>query len=244
MPQSENGFLATLTASDFAVIEPDLTIIELRHSTILYRTGDRLDQVYFPRSAVLSLVVNLPSGQMAEIAMLGRDGVVGGCVGMGVPLSLNDVTVQIPGSSLVLPASKLKDAAEKHASFRAALFRREQLVLLQAQQAAACNVNHPIEKRLARWLLRSYDLAMTETLPLTQEFLSQMLGVRRTSVTLVAIALQKAGLIKYARGRIRITDVEGLRQLACECHVTLRSYSKELLGIVPVEPAAPMGAHP
>src|SRR5215217_3662108 len=111
MPQSENGFLATLTASDFAVIEPDLTIIELRHSTILYRTGDRLDQVYFPRSAVLSLVVNLPSGQMAEIAMLGRDGVVGGCVGMGVPLSLNDVTVQIPGSSLVLPASKLKDAA-------------------------------------------------------------------------------------------------------------------------------------
>jgi CRP-like cAMP-binding protein len=235
MPQSQNGFLATLSAEDFSVIEPHLRKVQLTQQKMLYRTGDPIDRVYFPTTAVLSLVVRLFNGQMAEIAMLGRDGLVGGCTGMGVTRSLNEVTVQIPGTAFVLDAAKLKAGADTHTSFRAALYRREQLVLLQAQQAAACNINHPMECRLARWLLRSQDLALTTTLPLTHEFLSQMLGVRRTTVTLLAGALKKAGLIKYRRGHIEILDAEGLQEQACECHVTLKSHSQSLLGIAPVE---------
>ena len=234
MPPSQNDFLATLSEHDFSVIKPHLKTVKLSHQATLYRTGEPLDRVYFPQSAVVSLVVNLADGQMAEIAMVGRDGVVGGCTGLGLKLSLHDATVQIPGAAFLLDAERLRSAADTHPSFRAALFRYEQLVLLQAQQAAACNANHPIEKRLARWLLRSHDLAMSESLPLTQEFLSQMLGVRRTSVTLVASALQKAGLIKYRRGHISIKDGDGLRELACECHEMLKGHSEALLGIAPV----------
>jgi len=238
MSQSQNGFLATLSQHDFALIKSDLKTVELPHQAVLYRTGQPMDRVYFPKTAVLSLVVRLASGEMVEIAMMGHDGLVGGCVGLGVTRSLNEVTVQIPGPSFVLDAAKIKAAAETYPSFRAALFRREQLVLLQAQQAAACNVNHPIEKRLARWLLRSHALAMRDSLPLTQEFLSQMLGVRRTSVTIIANTLQKAGLIKYRRGHIQILDAEGLAEVACECHETLKSNSQTMLGIAPAQPAA------
>jgi CRP-like cAMP-binding protein len=238
MSQSENEFLATLSQHDYSLIQPHLKSIELSHQAVLYRAGQPMDRVYFPKTAVLSLVVRLASGEMVEIAMVGHDGLVSGCVGLGVTRSLNEATVQIPGSALVLDAAKLKAAADTYPSFRAALFRREQLVLLQAQQAAACNANHPIEKRLARWLLRSHDLAMRDSLPLTQEFLSQMLGVRRTSVTIIANTLQKAGLIKYRRGHIRILDAQALAEVACECHETLKSNSQRMLGIAPAQPVA------
>jgi CRP-like cAMP-binding protein len=242
MPQSQNSFLASLSEHDFSVIQPYLKPVELVHQDTLYRTGQPLDRVYFPKSAVISLVVGLASGQMAEIAMVGHDGLVGGSAGLGMKVSLNEATVQLPGSAFLLDAATLKAAADNHPSFREALFRREQLVLLQAQQSAACNVNHQIEKRLARWLLRSHDLAMTESLLLTQEFLSQMLGVRRTSVTLIAQTLQRSGLIKYRRGNIRILDAVGLAELACECHEAIRAHSKALLGInTPAEPAPGSG---
>jgi CRP-like cAMP-binding protein len=246
MPQSQNDFLATLSPGDFSIIRPHLKSVELAHQVMLYRTGQPLDRVYFPVSAVISLVVGFANGQMAEVAMVGRDGLVGGGAGMGVKVSLNDATVQIPGSAFLLDAAKLKAAAEAHPSFREALFRREQLVLLQAQQSAACNGTHLVEKRLARWLLRSRDLAMTDALPLTQEFLAQMLAVRRTSVTLTASSLQRAGLIKYRRGKLQILDALGLAELACECHQTLKSHSEALLGIVPAQspPVAVSGFAP
>src|SRR4051812_3994334 len=137
MSQSQNSFLESLSPDDFSLIKPHLKKVGLAHQAVIYRTGQTMDRVYFPTSGVLSLVVRLASGALVEIAMMGRDGLVGGCVGLGVVRSLNEVTVQIPGSSLLLDAAKLKSAAETHPSFRAALFRREQLVLLQAQQAAA-----------------------------------------------------------------------------------------------------------
>jgi CRP-like cAMP-binding protein len=113
------------------------------------------------------------------------------------------------------------------------VIRHEQVVYAQAQQTAACNVTHTIEERLARWLLRARDLSRSDTLPFTQEFLAEMLGARRTSVSTVAHTLQQAGFLKYARGRIQIADVEGLRQSACECYDTVCRYYDTLLGIAP-----------
>ena len=120
--------------------------------------------------------------------------------------------------------------AEQDGEFKDKLARHEQYVLAQAQQAAACNATHALEPRLARWLLRCRDLLRSDDIALTQEFLSEMLGVRRSSVTLVAIALQDAGLIRYQRGHIRVIDVEGLMDCACECYETIRSEGERLLG--------------
>ena len=121
----------------------------------------------------------------------------------------------------------------KASSFRAKLARHEQFLLAQAQQSAACNAAHTLEERLSRWLLRCHDLLDSDDIPLTQEFLAEMLGVRRTSVTLVASALQKSGLIQYRRGHIRLLDLESLKDCACECYGTIRAHSDRLLSSTP-----------
>jgi CRP-like cAMP-binding protein len=137
--------------------------------------------------------------------------------------------VQIAGEASVLDLSHLRKIAERSTIFRTTLIRHEQLILVQAQQSAACNVSHTLEARLARWLLRCRDLMASDSLELTQEFLGQMLGVRRTSVTLVASTLQQAGMIRYRRGHIHILDAESLQEAACECYQTVKSHSDRLL---------------
>ena len=124
----------------------------------------------------------------------------------------------------------MREVADQSVAFRTTLIRHEQALFAQAQQSAACNASHSVEARLSRWLLRTRDLAGSDTLGLTQEFLAQMLGVRRTSVSLVANTLQSAGLIRYSRGRIEITNLEGLRATSCECYATVKSHSDRLLG--------------
>jgi hypothetical protein len=153
---------------------------------------------------------------------------VGAGVALGVPLSLNTALVQMPGSFHTLKAAELIDAAGKSASLRAALFREEQYLLAQAQHTAACNARHQISSRLSTWLLRVGDAVQTEELALTQEFLAQMLGVQRASVSMVASSFQDAGTISYRRGRIRITDRPQLEDLACECYALLRKQHQRL----------------
>jgi DNA-binding transcriptional regulator YhcF (GntR family) len=138
-------------------------------------------------------------------------------------ISLNDAMVQLPGSTFTLELPHFRAAAEKSALFREALVRQEQVLLIQAQQSAACNAYHTVEARLSRWLLRMHDLFDGDSLPLTQGFLAQMIGVRRNSVSLVANTLQQAGLIRYSRGHIDIANLEGLKETACECYETVKS---------------------
>jgi CRP-like cAMP-binding protein len=148
-------------------------------------------------------------------------------------VALNTGIVQVAGEGSILDVETLRSLAERSAEFRTALMRHEQTLLAQAQQSAACNASHTIEARLSRWLLWTRDLSGSDALGLTQEFLAQMLGVRRTSVSLVANTLQNAGLIRYRRGRIEITDLDGLRAASCECYGRVKLHYDRLLGPAP-----------
>jgi hypothetical protein len=162
--------------------------------------------------------------------MVGRDSLVGGSAALDGKVWLNRGIVQVEGNASILSVETLCQVAAQSVAFRTTLIRHEQALFAQAQQSAACNASHSVEARLSRWLLRTRDLAGGDTLVLTQEFLAQMLGVRRTSVSLVAHTLQNAGFIRYRRGRVEVTDLEGLRETACECYETVKSHSERLLG--------------
>jgi len=227
--QHLNRLLASLPAADFELLRPHLKPIEMVQGDLLFDAGDTVNWIYFPHSGVISLVVGLGDGQMIEAAMVGRDGVVGGSAALDGKVALNRGIVQIEGAASILDVAILHKAAEQSTTFRTALIRHEQALFAQAQQSAACNASHTVEARLSRWLLRSRELAGGNTLGLTQEFVAQMLGVRRTSVSLVANTLQNAGLIRYSRGRIQITDLDGLRAASCECYGRVKAQYDRLL---------------
>jgi CRP-like cAMP-binding protein len=230
MPRERNLLLASLSPSDFKLLEPHLHSAEFQQQKILFEAGQSLSKVYFPFDAIVSLVVALSTGEMIEAAMVGRDGVVGASAALDGNVALYRAIVQIGGHGATCDVGALKRAAMQSTTLHSLLIRHEQVLYAQAQQTAACNATHSIEERLARWLLRARDLSQSDTLPFTQEFLAEMLGVRRTSVSVVANTLQRAGFLKYARGRIQIQDVEGLWESACECHDTVRKHYATLLG--------------
>jgi CRP-like cAMP-binding protein len=167
---------------------------------------------------------------MIEAAMVGRDGVVGAAASLDGKISLSRAIVQLAGEAMICEVSTLKGAAMQSENLLSLLIRHEQTVYAQAQQSTACMATHHVEARLCRWLLRARDLARSDTLLFTQEFLAEMLGVRRTSVSVVAHTLQQAGMIKYRRGKIEILNVEGLEESACECYGTVNSHYRALLG--------------
>lgn len=203
--------------------------MDLIRETVLAEAGDPVTQVYFPHSGIISLVVNLAGGEMIEAAMVGRDSAFGGAAALDGNVSLNKAIVQLPGTASVFDVACLRTLADQNVSFRKTLMRHEQFLSIQAQQNAACNIAHPVEARLSRWLLRARDLSDSDTFQLTQEFLAQMLGVRRNSVSRVAHALQAAGVIVYHRGIVEITDCDGLRASSCECYETLKAHYDRLL---------------
>jgi CRP-like cAMP-binding protein len=228
--QHPNNFLASLPAKEFESLRPHLKPFDLVHEALLFDAGETLKWVYLPHSGVISLVVGLQNGQLIEAAMVGRDSLVGGSAVLDGGVALNRGIVQVEGTASILDAKTLREIADRSAAVRTMLMRHEQALFAQAQQSAACNASHSVEARLSRWLLRTRDLTGGDMLGLTQEFLAQMLGVRRTSVSLVDTALQDAGLIRYSRGRIEITNLEGLRATSCECYATVKSHSDRLLG--------------
>src|SRR3978361_591658 len=160
--------------------------------------------------------------------MVGKDGVVGAAAALDSKNT--QAIVQLPGDALGCEAATFKGGAMQRGGLRSLLFRHEQAVYAQAQQSTACMASHDVRSRLCRWLLRARDLSGTDNLVFTQEFLAEMWGVRRTSVTFDAHALQNAGLIKYSRGKIQILNVDGLHEGACECYQTVRSHYVKLLG--------------
>lgn len=228
-PRSSNNFLARLSPSDFKILQPHLKLIELLHEAVLFETGSSTKNIYFPHSGIISLVVPLSGGQLIEAAMIGRDSIVGASSALDGRISLNKGIVQAPGAASIISIALFRKAAEESATFRSTLIRHEQFLFAQAQQSAACNASHKVEARMARWLLRARDLSGENTLALTQEFFSQMLGVQRTSVSGVANSLQKLGLINYNRGRVQITNLPGLRKEACECYGLVKKQYDRLL---------------
>lgn len=233
-PHLRNSFLANLSDADFDLLGGHLHAVDLPSEKILLNIDEPIERVYFPHGGAVSLFVRLQEGATIETGILGRDSLIGGTLVQGKPISLHTAVVQIACKSSALDREHLRSAAAQSITLQAALAGADQMNLLQAQQSAACFISHNLEARLARWLLRCRDLTDSDDLALTQEFLSLMLGVRRTSVSLVAGNLQQAGLISYRRGHIRIRDLDGLRDAACECYYTVRTYSEQLLGFQPV----------
>ena len=232
-PQSPNRLLASLHPADFELLRSHLRSVKLIQETVLFEAGDPIDCVYFPHSGIISLVVDLKAGQAIEAAMIGRDSMFGASSALDGQVSLNRAIVQLAGTGEALDVGRFREVADKSPDFRTTLIRHEQVVFVQAQQSAACNASHTLEARLSRWLLRSRDLSGSDTLALTQEFLAQMLGVQRSSVSIVANTLQKAGLIRYSRGRVQILNLEGLQDASCECYGAVKAHYDRLLNHSP-----------
>jgi CRP-like cAMP-binding protein len=229
IPHSPNHLLAALPAADFELLRPHLETVELVQEAVLVSAGDRLTKVFFPHHGVISLVVSLFGGGMVEVASVGHDSVFGASAALDGNISLTDAIVQLPGVASTLDVGVLRTVGSHSISFRTTLIRHEQAIFAQAQQSAACNAMHSAESRLARWLLRMHDLAGEDRLHLTQDFLAQMIGVQRNSVSTVAHALQEAGVIKYSRGNIEITNLEALKEASCECYAAVNAQHKRLL---------------
>jgi CRP-like cAMP-binding protein len=226
----KNLLLNLLSPSDLKYLEPHLRTAHFEQHSLLFEADDPIRHVYFPLTAVVSLVVTLSTGETIEVAMVGRDGALGAAAALDGRVSLSRGIVQLGGDMVVCDIEVLKSAALKSPRLLSLLIRHEQVVYAQAQQSAACFATHQVSARLSRWLLRARDLSGSDTLPFTQEYLAEMLGVRRTSVTVVAHTLQEAGFIKYARGKIQIVNTEGLEDSACECYATINAHYDRLIG--------------
>lgn len=195
----------------------------MAQGTVLFNAEDEVDNIFFPLSGMVSLLVVLKNGNAIETATVGREGVVGAMAGLGLHKSRVRAVIQLASVVARISAVPFRKAAASSAAISDMCIRYDETLLAQARITAACNLSHSIEARFCRWLLQSRDRAESDTVPLTQEFLSQMLGVRRTSVTEVAIKMQDAGVISYARGIIKIVDLQKLKEISCECYETLRS---------------------
>jgi CRP-like cAMP-binding protein len=229
MAQSLNLVLDSLPQNIFAALQPHLKAVDLTFGTTVARSGGTVERVYFPHTGVISLVVEMEVGDMIETAMVGRDGAVNATAALDGKTSLHKGVVQVAGTASVIGPDALRSITDDFKPFRSLLIRHEQVLFAQAQQSAGCNASHKVEERMCRWLLRIRDLTQSDEMKLTQEFLAQMLGVRRTSVSIVAGTLQTAGLIRYRRGNIKITDVEEMRASACECYERVRSHYEQML---------------
>lgn len=221
--KSPNQLLAALPAAAFSAVSPHLKTIELEFGDVLARAGGAVRHTYFPYDAVISLVVDLSNGMTIETALVGRDGALNGASALDGKKSYNKGIVQVRGKAGVMNVDRLHKLADEIEPLRSLLIRHDQMLFAQSQQSAACNASHKIEQRMCRWLLHMHDLAGTDHIMLTQDFLARMLGAHRPSVSLAANALQKAGLIKYSRGKMQFLDIKGMQKASCECYGVVRT---------------------
>jgi CRP-like cAMP-binding protein len=230
---SPNHFLASLSPRDSELLYPHLKSEQYPQGTVLYAAEENIERVYFPHTGVISLVVGMTTGLFVEAGMLGRNGVIGAAAPLDGSIALVRAIAQVASAGMAAETAVVKRLANESETLRIALVRHDQSATAQTLQVAACNALHELEERLCRWLLQSRDLVRSDTLPLTQEFISQMLGVQRSSVTLVARKLQEAGLIRYRRGHIHVLEVEGLEDSCCECYGAINEHFQRLTGWVP-----------
>ena len=229
MPHQNNQLLARFGPLEMEALRPELRTVTLDHGQVLADTHRPIETTYFPYSGILSFVVALQNGMAIETGMVGRDGEFGAANALDGKVSLNRVIVQVPGLASAINSDRLHTIADHLPNVRAMLIKYELFFLAQVQQTAACNAVHDVHTRTCKWLLRMHQLA-GDDLRLTQEFLAQMMGVRRTSITEAAIALQKAGLISYVRGHVHIEDIGRVQSQACECHEAVEAHFEKIFG--------------
>jgi CRP-like cAMP-binding protein len=223
-----NRLLAALLPADFSLLAPNLKDISLIQGDVLQEAGEAIQHVYFPQSGMISLLAVMQNGSAVETATVGREGSAGIMSGLGSRISPHRSVVQMEGMASRIASARFEAAVNGSASIKDIVARYSDCLMMMVQQSAGCNALHALETRLCRWLLQTRDRSDTNRLSLTQEFLSQMLGVRRTTLTLIARNLQAEGLIRYRRGNIEILDRDGLEAKACECYAAIKRWSEEL----------------
>ncbi len=232
MPKTQlhtNQFLAALSRADHARLAPWLKPIVLEQGTLLCEPGDVVKQVYFPHTGMISLLRVMRTGKAIETATVGHEGAIGIMAGFGAYTTLSRATVQLRLTGVQIGAAPFRKAVHESVALQKLIVKHRELLLFQTQTTAACNALHLIEARFCRWVLQASDRTENGLLPLTQELLSQMLGVRRASVNDVANKLQAAGIIEYTRGTVKIVDRKRLKTLSCECYGTLLAKTAKIL---------------
>jgi CRP-like cAMP-binding protein len=228
MPQESptplhNRILAALPVQEYERLAEHLTPVSLPLGETLYKPEERIADVYFVSTGVVSLVANMKDGKSVEVGLVGNDGMVGLSVVLGDNVSPNHAIVQIAGGALRMSDDALREELKQNSTLLSLLLRNTLAMLRQVSQTAACNGSHTVGVRLARWLLMCHDRVPGDELRLTQEFLGQMLGIRRSGVSETAIVLQSRGLISYSRGHITIRNRPGLEEFACECYGVVKA---------------------
>src|SRR5215207_4891113 len=224
-----NRLLAVLEPEDFAALEPHLELVELTRGQVLYDTGEIISHAYFLHDAIISLVNVMEDGATNEVAVFGREGVVGLLSALVTREAFGRYIVQMSGTASRIAFERLNEVRNTRPGLRLLIMRYGEAFLAQTFQTVSCNALHPVEARCCRWILSMHDRADGDTLPLTHEFLAEMLGVQRSSVSVVTRTLQTAGLIHQARGSITVTDRPGLEEVACECYARVRRIYQRLL---------------
>lgn len=229
MAPFKNNILSSLSKKDAELLIPHLNLIHLEQRDVLYEVGEVITDLYFMENGVASVIATMAEGSSIEVGMIGFEGAVGMSALLGENISNQHVVIQMPGKAYKISVSKCKAAFEQSPSIRKTLLRFVDSFLNLSAQTAACNRLHLVEQRCARWLLMSSDRTQTNHLPLTQEYLSAMIGVRRSGVSEAASQLQRSGLINYNQGNITILDRSGLEKSSCECYRIDRDRFDQLL---------------
>lgn len=225
-----NHLLAALPSDEFARLKPDLEPVSLALGQVIYESGEQLDYIYFPTTAIISLLYIMENGSTAEIGMAGNDGLVGIALFMGGSTTPNRAVVQSAGNAFRLRSKALKFEFNIGGIFQNILLRYTQYLMTQISQTAVCNRLHSVEQQLCRWLLINHDLLQTNKLIMTHDLIANMLGVRREGVSIAAGNLQKKKLIKYVRGTITMLDRPALENASCECYLVVKEEYDRLLG--------------
>jgi len=226
---SGNRWLASLPVADLNLLIPHLSSVSFDRGQTLFDTGEDVGRVFFPTEGVVSMLTVLSDGQMVETAAIGREGLIGATCGPLNGAAVSRAVTQTPGAAMSIGADRFSEALDGSEALRAAVSRHTEALLAQVQQTAACNALHRLDSRLARWLLMLHDRSDGDSFRLTHESLSEMLGVRRATVSEVGAALEDKGLIRRGRGRIEVLDRDGLERAACECYRTISETMAALL---------------
>src|SRR4051794_27522641 len=225
-----NRLLSTFSPAERALIEPSATIVELRRGEVLFEPGMDVPATHFPAAGtVVAIVVCVDDGRTVEVATIGKEGAVGGIVSGGKAPAFDRAIVQVPGFALRVDLKALEAAKARSPHVRALFARYADALLAQVMQSVACNAFHAIEARCCRWLLTAQDRSGGAQIPLTQEYLAEMLGVQRTTVSAVARMLQEQGLIRYRRGSIQVLDRAAVEKRSCECYESVERHFREVL---------------
>ena len=224
-----NDIIAALPECEWARLKDNLELIELPLGKVLYESGATLTHVYFPTTAIVSLLYVMEDGDSAEIAVVGSEGIVGIALFMGGESTPSRAVVQSAGWAFRLKSQLLKNEFNRSSFLMHLLLRYTQALITQMSQTAVCNRHHSLDQQLCRWLLLSLDRLMGDELVMTQELIANMLGVRREGGTEAVLNLQKAGLIRYARGHIKVLNRAGLEARTCECYAVVKKEYDRLL---------------